>query len=247
MKRLLMLIFYILCVFRVSAAIVEPLVLWDKLEVKVCFYETQQNLTQTVLQSQSHAIRNYQLSATQYTQKEKELIQSVISANFSNEFTGIHFTGFKSCTADLNDSDVLLIKAIYQSPYAYGRPYPGRASMGQNGILSEEGYKEKGPEKAFVALGSLNRGVIVHEFGHLAGLRHESIVEEMNEDPKCESINLSYPTREPLLNTAVRESLYDEQSIMNYCHLLDIGLGFNSMTEAILSNKDRETLKYHYQ
>ncbi len=246
MKRLLILIFPILIVSQVSAAIIEPLVLWDKKEIKVCFYETQENLAHTVLRSQSYAIRNYQLAATQYTQKEKELVKEVIKTNYSKDLTAIHFTGFKSCSENLRDSDVLLVKAIYQSPYAYGRPYPGRASMGQNGILSDEGYKEKGSEKAFVALGNLNRGVIVHEFGHLAGLRHESIVEEINEDPRCESINLSYPTREPLLNTAVRESHYDQDSIMNYCHLLDIGLGFNSMTEAILSDKDRETLKYYY-
>ncbi len=96
----------------------------------------------------------------------------------------------------------------------------------------------------------------LHEFGHVAGLRHEHIREESKNDPNC---NYRQDTAsEELMQTAAMNGEYDPNSVMNYCWgavLVQKGSKFSKKEE--LPNITNETLyseitnpktkKKHYQ
>ncbi len=229
----------------IYGAIIEPHILWEKSEIKTCFFSSNEDIKDTVLLNQSNAKVEFQFMAKKFNESNKKKIRGIITSSYSPEMTGIHFVGFEDCKVG-GDHDVVILKAINTNPFSYGRPFPGRASMGSNGYLSKEGYLRKAEGKSYVALGNLNHGVIAHEFGHIAGLRHEAIVDEVNSDPRCQKLGISYPLREQLFSTAIESTSYDPDSIMNYCHLLSRGLEFNEQQSDFLSSQDKKTLKHFY-
>jgi hypothetical protein len=93
------------------------------------------------------------------------------------------------------------------------------------------------------------KGYVLHELGHVAGLRHEHARKESNSDPNCygrQAIKV-LASREPQGSSAsTYSSDYDSESIMNYCHL------FKSLAEgfpgggAKLSNGDVTILQKMY-
>jgi hypothetical protein len=56
----------------------------------------------------------------------------------------------------------------------------------------------------------------LHEFGHVAGLRHEHIHSDAKADPNCFNLG-TFKITEQIEDTATQYETYDPNSIMNYC------------------------------
>lgn len=94
------------------------------------------------------------------------------------------------------------------------------------------------------------KGQLIHEFGHIAGLRHEHARPEAAEDQRCIHYNLAAKTSEGTGATAEYVGPYDPKSIMNYCYRWDLNAGYEpalrSPDPAGLSPGDLASLRALY-
>ena len=79
----------------------------------------------------------------------------------------------------------------------------------------------------------------LHEFGHVAGLRHEHIRPEAKTDFNCQFMS-SFKIDETILDTAENYEEYDPNSIMNYCWNAE--LATNGNVVMVLPNIPDKTL-----
>jgi hypothetical protein len=202
-----------------TSSIVEPMTVWPKTEVTVCF-GTQDDLARTALPDTQMMIP--------YTAHEKEVLKSAVNNEFTPEATGIHFVGWEDCRADLKPDAILFA----QDSERYGGG--GQASMGYHGEKYDEGYRslpqeildEKGWSTYVLlrtgpSLGKLTDDqrlsyIGLHEFGHLAGLRHEHIRPEAKDDWICKLTGDADGLEQPGKLTSYTGK-YDPISIMSYC------------------------------
>jgi hypothetical protein len=73
-------------------------------------------------------------------------------------------------------------------------------------------------ENSFTSLKRL-QSTALHEFGHVAGMRHEHIRPEAMEDPNCKHMGSNFTVSEKAYDTTRFVGDYDPNSIMNYCWL----------------------------
>lgn len=73
-------------------------------------------------------------------------------------------------------------------------------------------------ENSFTSLKRL-QSTALHEFGHVAGLRHEHIHPDAMEDSNCQYMGRDFTVSEKPYDTTRIVSEYDPNSIMNYCWL----------------------------
>ena len=250
MKKVVFLIISYVSQLTVHAGIYEPKVLWHKPDVEVCFYDEESQLEDTVIYNNIISRLVYQMEPDEVPEEKKKSIEEVIVRNFTPETTGIHFTGWKKCS-ESEDANVVIIRARGVSLFNFRLPvfYKGMASIGEQSYHSEDqGFFQAGyRKKSFVLLPSLAPEVALHEFGHVAGLRHEHIHSDAKNDYRCKLVPafqgdgiLEKPDVSTIINTE-----YDKDSIMNYCYLVTHFLPLTSR-EANLSPLDKETLKSIY-
>ena len=261
-KHLLMVLAPLALSQSLSAGIIEPHVVWNKTELKTCFFSDNSQLVHTRLKDKANTKKNFGFSPKKLSKSKRKNVKEVILSEYSEARTGIHFTGFTD-SEDMPNPDVIVMRAssniiIFDTP-----GFNGRAVIGEDGYYQVEyddkgqyiveadgslhdGFFEKSGKAAFVALRTTNAGTIVHEFGHVAGLRHEHIREEAAEDKNCESPFVVWPTKELIYDTAHMETNYDNRSIMNYCYLQSHKSDFGKMLGSILSPGDVQTLKAFY-
>lgn len=252
----------------VHAGIIEPHVIWSKKELKTCFFDDNSQLAQTILETKENTKKNFDFSPKKLRKKQKQAVYDVITKEFTPKRTGIHFTGFQDCSK-VSNPDVIVMRAASKVLLLDSPSFRGRAVIGEAGMFEtkheynsetdtneyiiekdgtyHEGFFEKSGKTAFVALRTTNYGTIAHEFGHVAGLRHEHIREEANNDKNCKDFRVVWPTKEKIYDTALLETNYDSQSIMNYCYLQSrSGKTFEQRIGSILSAGDLQTLKSFY-
>jgi hypothetical protein len=240
-----------------SKSIIEPAAKWNSTQLRVCF-ETVNPL------AKSH----------------QELVQKALEREFSPTRTGIHFVGFQTCTLreplhtvrvdaspDKNNPVSMgysTIKSVNSSrDLGFGMGNSKQISVGdQTGFvklstgeiafprvtLALDGYCDR--EGAKVDLINCVQGVALHEFGHVAGLRHEHARPEAVTDPLClaaKSVDVHSSEREALGATArVGSRPYDPQSIMSYCYMDAYELGAIQIQQVGLSLGDVKTLQSLY-
>jgi hypothetical protein len=202
--------------------------LWRNDEVTTCFAEGEQGRRED---------EGYVLKVRPWKEKHKAKVKQWVTEEYSAERTGIYFTGFEDCEETPN-ADVIIFhnKNSSLGTFIFGGihglaligPYPG----------SVKGYPAA---SAFVSISSsgMDKGTVIHEFGHSAGLHHEHIHYDAFKLDKgrCPSItkdNSSFTTR-------LRYTDYDPHSVMNYCQIQSRG-----GSHAGLSAKDVELLKKLY-
>jgi hypothetical protein len=71
----------------------------------------------------------------------------------------------------------------------------------------------------------------LHEFGHVAGMRHEHIRPEASEDANCKHMGVNFHVTEKPYDTTKMLGMYDPNSIMNYCWLATMEANSLVMTE----------------
>lgn len=250
MKRLLS---FLVLPFMVQAGIYEPHTLWDKREVVTCFYSQKSQLIGTNLISYDYAKKEMKFLPRALSKSEREQVKRTVMAHYRKDVTGIYFTGFKDCS-ETASPDLIILEA--KGRFLILNPsFAGRAVIGDSGAMGildgMHGFFSKSGKIATVALNTVRTTTIVHEFGHVAGLRHEHIHPDAKEDPQCQGdsspINLNKPDKlEKIYDTAIFHTDYDHESIMNYCYYfrrrpeIDQGLKF------VLSPNDIKTLQEMY-
>ncbi len=231
----------------------ESQVAWSKKQVSVCFagfdlYPKAQ-LSDTIPKLTAASISTF-------SEAQKSVLKLAITGAYKAETSGIEFTGWKDCSeSPESDAYVFHVNDNQQN-------FLGIASIGEAGVLSyidaprlfqtstrKIGYKKGKGKKAYVAINTGFYGekealtedqhlslTAIHEFGHLAGLRHEHadpavlvLNEEkvaVSQDLNCKAVGFN--SAEGLLDSTEKVSVYDANSIMNYCFLYVIqGLGLN--------------------
>lgn len=254
MNHFLLFVFLIASFLSFGFGSIEPFTKWENPEIEVCWwdYETQVPSYLKTLDSRLSEIITFDYYRPRImTDKRKLIVKEIINANYKKEATGIHFTGWKNCSESESSRVILFgisgfqqIKQItgdvfslknQKGPYRernqtdiYSGLFHGRASIGnrlkdqkinafliiQDNLLSQQSFTDE-----FLEL------TAIHEFGHLAGLRHEHIrIEKAYSDPLCElSRQFNHNgVHEGPDKTTLFTSEYDQKSIMNYCYLKNL-------------------------
>lgn len=238
-----------------QSGIIEPKTIWDKKRIVACFYNEKSQLNGTSVGSYDQAREIFRFRPKELSKREKQKVVDVVMKNFSEQRTGIHFVGFKDCS-QTQEFDVVVMEAKGNIPLLSRPSFNGRAVIGEAGELSslangDSGFFDKSGRIPTVALTVQKAGTIVHEFGHVAGLRHEHIHEDAFDDRNCENpiIPLDFDKPESIEkphSTTLFYTDYDSQSIMNYCWLIPNHGKLDREKGVILSQKDIETLKKFY-
>lgn len=156
------------------------------------------------------------LKFRKWKKSDKEKVKSWVLSEYSEERTGIHFVGFEDC----EDNPVTDVAIFYNQ----NNKFSSRLFGGLDGIASfgttlkyHRGFLRGYPmANGYVSISTsgMDKGTVIHEFGHIAGLMHE------HEHPDA-VIN------EPYCREAVEQGAlvgfeydpYDSDSVMNYCKL----------------------------
>lgn len=227
------------------AAIYEPSVLWDKNELKVCFYDQKKQILWTEYGNDKNSIARQGFTPATFSDNEKYEIFISLTKNYTKEKTGIFFSGWKNCSEETN-ADVIVIKGgkIKRTLwFGKGPSFGGRATIGQNGVDKGNGFaKNESTKMASVVLNDINPYVINHEFGHITGLRHEHVHPNKTATNTDNQSCSFYFLKEDLKSAVLLD--YDNDSIMNYCrYSLD---GRNLDKRGYLSTEDQNTLRSLY-
>lgn len=201
----------------------EPLFKWSKHEVIVCWVDDKEIPLNTLSPKQVEMTQLHAKPWISLKTKLKESVEKIIKTEYTAKKTGIHFVGWKSCE-ETKDFDLVIIVSSSSSPLA------GRALIGQgtssDEIVASVKISDIDKRKSFVYLNSKNTFPAIteeqnlqinalHEFGHVAGLRHEHARDEAKKDPLCKRHILTETTYQ---NSQIYGE-YDPTSIMGYCFI----------------------------
>ncbi len=233
-----------------KGSVSEPKVSWTNPVVQVCFADPVH-----VTESQFSYYIEEGDSVKAWDAITMDTIKSVVAANYTKKLTGISFAGWKACTKASGKKVVRLFYGEFMS-------HSGIATLGENAGLFqflspgsepwEEWLKdtdEKLPPFAAIAFTGTRMNEfkwnILHEFGHLAALRHEHTREEARRDPHCRSPFIYLG--EPIQSSTRLTGAYDPRSIMSYC-LKDFAFRRGGEIDQVpmLTDGDRATLRALY-
>lgn len=149
-----------------------------------------------------------------WKEKHKLLIKTWVNEEYSAQKTGIHFVGWKDCDNDPRANVVLfynkkslLLTSIIGGSYIKGRS--GALGAFQNSV---PGYPSA-ENSIIISDGGIEKGSVVHEFGHVAGLAHEHThPDAARKGRDCDKVRPSY-------HPSYGYTPYDKDSIMSYCAL----------------------------
>lgn len=224
------------------AGIYEPQVIWSKKEIRVCFYDQPSQLEQTPIQLFR---KEYPFKVGLFAKHEKKWIDELVVENFTPEDTKAVFIGWQDCS-QIKDFDLIIIKAEAVSPLTE-ESFMGMAPIGQAGIRMPDGKVLRSHYlKSYLVVSKLDPMTIVHELGHVLGLRHEHIHPDTVKDTRCTNKGTTQFERSSPAPTAVVLTQYDAESIMNYCVTQDPKRNKKSGWK-FLSELDKQTLRTLYQ
>lgn len=178
--------------------------LWKTNEVTTCFARGEEG--------GRHA-GDYVLKVREWKQSQKDKVKKWVNEEFTPERTGIHFTGFLDCEESPEAEVVIFHNKNSKLKNILLGGMNGLANLGPN-QGSVTGYPLA---SAYVSISSsgMNKGTVIHEFGHSAGLAHEHIHPDANKvNIFCVDISKSAGYK----SYYVYED-YDRDSVMSYCKL----------------------------
>lgn len=198
----------------------EPVFKWNKSNITVCWLNKERIPYEKFNQFQIKRLSTIEDSLITPQTSLKSFIQKTITEEFTKEKTGITFTGWKDCYNSGPVDTILLIGNDGSVNSTTGTSNIGRGiSFGSTEVIPEGKYAYVylnvfyKPGKIKITADNYYKLLAIHEFGHLAGLRHEHIRPEAQKDYLCRDMELvEVPTRHTSFF-----STYDPSSIMNYC------------------------------
>ena len=200
-------LFLVLIPYTSLASTGHKFIIWDKKEIKVCWHGNFPTPNQSFTESQLKEIEVLG-KFIPLDEQTKTLIAQTIQNEYTEKKTGIHFNGWGNCERN-DSSDVFIL--IGSNDFSESTSQ-GSASLGL--ADSDDIQKLRTPDKkAFVFIDvsmwdpdakwsreDYIKSTSLHEFGHIAGLRHEHIRSMGGEK----------------WDEALFFSVYDSLSIMNY-------------------------------
>ena len=256
------------------ASVYQKETLWDKTKIKVCFApvkalrytEFAPNLKYV---AQAEALGCAPTSLQQFPKEKKSLIQKIITETYRADTTVIEFVGWDECPTTreaLSAYDAMIVtQTLGKNPsndqlskcgsvslaglYAHGTI--GNIAKVQPGVLPVVILGQRDINRTSVLSEVQSTRIrVTHEFGHLAGLRHEHVRwDDTRTDPVCKRVEREVQPlyQEPVLDASF-EGNYDASSVMNYCHDLFMSdLASEVHPEDLtLSTQDQELLKQLY-
>jgi hypothetical protein len=245
----------------IAEGIYEPNVLWAKSDIKVCFADAEwvkeKSLKELDEMDLAYALIYFKEEnlLKDWSEEEKIRIKNIITSEFTTEKTILTFSKFEDCRKS-NDNDVILVRGT-QTQDIY---YTALSSLGQNSLFKLDfksfqfplpsSYEKSLIDRKSLVLLTLDdaknlESTILHEFGHLAGLRHEHIHSEAINDKNCARNGLKWLKDERAAVTSRFYTEYDPSSIMNYCWL-DYISNVNREIKTELSKNDLKTIQGMY-
>ena len=202
----------------------EPTVKWNKKSIKVCWQNNDPINMADFAPTQQEELQSLLITQEAIDSVLKQKIQKKVTTEYTKTRTGIHFVGWKSCL-ETPDYDLALVTGNAAHAPIPSQVPGGKAPIGR--CQKVEDYSVMGPQhKSYLYLNAfqsdtnfmVNREGLVlrttlHEFGHVAGLRHEHIQKDAIFDKSCFFIRESGHAKTAYF------SAYDPSSIMNYCFL----------------------------
>ncbi|MES2527949.1 MAG: M12 family metallo-peptidase [Bdellovibrionota bacterium] len=194
---------------------------WKNPQIIVCFADAEEDI---------RVENGFKIKVKNWSKSNRKNVQKWVNEEYSEARTGIYFTGFKSCSQE-TEADVIL---FYNS-----NSYIKRFVLGDiDGVAGDLGPRKNDKVDGFPGARSLvaisktgmNKGTVIHEFGHVAGLAHEHNHYDAPKDDK------SCPHYERSFSTKLEYTDFDPASIMSYC----------SIKLKKLSNGDVSLLKEMY-
>lgn len=188
-------------------------IIWNKKELKVCWLD---NLSVPRINFSQLQLKNIEALGKFVTldDRYKNIITSSIQDEFAKEKTGIYFVGWKTCESiDSSDVVILIGSSGEQRKNPQGEASIGRTDSEELNLIREADKKAY----VFIDVSMWEEGtkwtredyikfLTLHEFGHIAGLRHEHI--RVLEGEKRLDAQFF--------------SIYDSHSVMNYIFMGEI-------------------------
>jgi hypothetical protein len=210
---------------RTFASIGEPISYWKKNEVRVCWQNKETLSKELFTENQWKKLSAASQELKEMSLEQKQLIKDSIQNEYNLSQTGISFIGWNSCKEDPNADAILIVVNSDEQPL--GRASVGRSEIYVNEISYDlETFPLPHDAKTFVLLNLMKaydsvvghedelKYSAIHEFGHLAGLRHENISPDAEKDPNCTEYDIG---SEIAMDKIKPLTPYDPSSIMNYC------------------------------
>lgn len=256
------------------AGTTEPEHIWRKKSINVCWWDkgTKNLYSLKVINPTLHKILNAKYYDVLLMQNSrKEIIKKNIVDTYTLDETGIRFIGWKDCSMSKN-SDVIIyaindfkIKTQFKnipansSHYRYEHKqvmnFIKNSSNSSNVALIDANHIKNEPQAHLIIYENNDTLKLytneylklnaIHEFGHLAGLRHEDIRrEEAYKSQYCrispDTLKNNYESKGDQTSFT---SNYDQESIMCYCYFLHLAdISYYLKTQKI--NKITERISY---
>lgn len=177
---------------------------WKNPQIIVCFADAEE---------EPRVENGFTIKVRNWNNSNKKKLEKWVNEEYSEERTGIYFTGWKSC-AEETEADVIL---FYNS-----NSYIKRFVLGDiDGVAGDLGPRRKDKVSGFPGARSLvvisktgmNKGTVIHEFGHVAGLAHEhNHYDAPKADKSCSHYERNFTTK-------LEYTDFDPASIMSYCSI----------------------------
>lgn len=229
-------------------SISEPITKWKKKEVKVCFATKLDWSQSRISRPQGLGPITKTDEGLPFTLEQKDLIKNIVTTNYTKTETGISFIGFDDCEKT-PEADVYVFRMDHRATL-YGKANIGQSSLYRkvddkvvfyrlNNNLGKEyvllntfdDNQVTNPQATVTAANQKRKRktthdeqlqlTTLHEFGHIAGLRHEHArIEDAENDFNCQTTFKSPDKlKEKEAATTKAFGVYDPNSIMSYCFL----------------------------
>lgn len=179
---------------------------WRHYEITTCFAAGEEEVRDE---------EGYKLKVRDWSEASKEKIKNWVNEEFTPEKTNIHFTGFNDCEENKKSDVIIFYNKDNRLKTFWLGGIHGLALLGPR----PGDVKNYPRASSFVSIShsGMNKGTVVHEFGHVLGLAHEHDHPDayLFKGTRCKELSDHFKT--PHFGFIYEP--FDKDSVMNYCRI----------------------------